>query len=110
MELLRAAALTDAGGSQPPLTNFRAIEQTVPRQMGARWQKLYVAISFWDCWIAEAEFGFPTNILLRRNEWAPLARALAADLNADRDITHPQIVGIADLANTANLIRTRSRP
>jgi hypothetical protein len=108
-ELVRVAVMSDSGDVQAVSKNFRTIEQSVPRLLGRRWRKLYVAIGFWDCWIAEADRGFPQNVLVGRNEWAPLARTLAADLLADRNVTHPQILAIADLSNSVSLIRTNPR-
>lgn len=104
--LTREVALAENGDSAKLGIGFRAIEQAIPRLLGGRWRKIYVALGFWDTWLAEAERGFPDNLFLRTAQWAPLARVVADDLLADRDISNAQVLGIADRTNTLNLVRS----
>jgi hypothetical protein len=103
--LKREAMLADAGDVSKLGTGFRTVEQAIPRLLGSRWRKLYVGLGFWDAWLSEAENGFPNNFLLEEEHWAPLAAIVAEDLLADRDITDPRVLGVADKTNTVNLVR-----
>lgn len=105
MVLTQAADLSDRPDFTKLAANVKVIEQATPKLPYKRWRKIYVALGFWSCWIAEASQGFPANALVSRHDWPRLARLLAEDLQHNRDITEPQIRAIADLSGTYGTLR-----
>lgn len=98
--LARGAELADQQSTSNLAAGYKEIELAMPRLPYKRWRKLYVALGFWTCWIAEADEGFPENALVSRDDWPRLARILAEDLQNGRDVSDPQIRAIADLSGS----------
>jgi len=70
---------------------FDALERAFPRQESADLTKLYVALTFWDAWIEARNLGWQSTGNIRQHEWPQLARDIAADLTADREITSARV-------------------
>ncbi len=100
LALTRGADRADQHDFTKLAAHFKEIKQAAPRLPYKRWRKLYVALGFWACWIAEAEQGFPVNALVSGDAWSRLARLLAEDLQHNRDVSDPQIRAIADLSGS----------
>lgn len=69
------------------------IETLLPRRRdaGAKYDKLFAAFDFWDYWCFAAEHDFVPEEWPTQDEWPVLARSIASDLRADRDISHPDL-------------------
>lgn len=65
---------------------FDATERDLPRGDAAELVKLHIALTFWDSWIDARNRGWPSGDPVSKAEWPRLARAIAADLTAGRDI------------------------
>ena len=67
---------------------FDATERDLPRGDAAELTKLRIALTFWDSWIDARNRGWPTGDAVAKAEWPQLARIIAEDLSAGRDIAH----------------------
>jgi hypothetical protein len=75
---------------------FDGIERLFSRGAAPELGRLLVALSFWDGWIDARNNGWP-NGPIALGEWPELARGVAADLEAERDIAAPLVLARFDL-------------
>jgi hypothetical protein len=75
---------------------FDAIEYRFPRGTAPELGRLHIALTFWDGWVHGRNHGWPPGPIATA-EWPQLARAVAADLEADRDLTTPAVLAHFDL-------------
>jgi hypothetical protein len=75
---------------------FDAIEHQFPRGTAPELGRLHIALTFWDGWVHARNHGFPSGPV-KMGDWPRLARAVAADLEADRDITDETVLKQFDL-------------
>lgn len=75
---------------------FDAIEYRFPRGTDPELGRLHIALAFWDGWVHARNHGWPPGPI-RLDEWPRLARAIAADLRADRDLAEDQVLTHFDL-------------
>lgn len=68
-----------------------------------RYQKLVVAIQFWDAWILARNTDWLEYEHIPEASWGELASGVAADLLADRDISDPRVRAAFDLTSTLEL-------
>jgi len=66
---------------------FDTLERAFPYGSNRELVKLRIALTFWDGWIDARNRGWQTTRGIQPNEWPALARGIAADLVADREIT-----------------------
>ena len=76
---------------------FDAVERHFPRGTAPELARLHVALAFWDGWIDARNHGWPAGPIAP-GDWPELARGVASDLEADRDITAPGVRARFDLA------------
>jgi hypothetical protein len=100
---LRAdAAAHDAERFDAIGRRFDDVERRFPRGAAAERGRLHVALTFWDGWIDARNNGWPDGSIARL-AWPRLARAVAADLEADRAIADPLVLARFDIAANARL-------
>ena len=75
---------------------FDAIEYRFPRGTAPELGRLHIALTFWDGWVNARNHGWPSGPIETR-DWPRLARSIAADLEADRDITDETVLKYFDL-------------
>ena len=68
-----------------------------------RYQKLVVAMQFWDAWILARNTDWLEYEHIPEQTWGELADSVAADLLADRDIADPRVRAAFDLTATLEL-------
>lgn len=68
-----------------------------------RYQKLVVAVQFWDAWILARNTDWLEYDHIPEVTWGELANNVAADLAADRDIGDPRVRAAFDLTSTLEL-------
>ena len=100
---LEDAVAHEAGRVDAVGRRFDAVERTLPRGSGAELTKLRVALTFWDGWIDARNSGWPASINIARAEWPQLARLIASDLTADRDITDARVLALFDVVANPSL-------
>ena len=75
---------------------FDAIEYRFPRGTEPELGRLHIALAFWDGWVHARNHGWPPGPI-GIAEWPRLARAVAADLQADRDLAVDEVLAHFDL-------------
>jgi hypothetical protein len=75
---------------------FDAIEYRFPRGTEPELGRLHIALAFWDGWVHARNHGWPAGPI-RADDWPRLARTVAADLEADRDLTSGLVLAHFDL-------------
>jgi hypothetical protein len=75
---------------------FDAIEYRFPRGTEPELGRLHIALAFWDGWVHARNHGWPPGPI-EIGEWPQLARSVAADLQADRDVGSQEVLAHFDL-------------
>ncbi len=94
---------------------FDDVERVLPHGGPPELGRLRVALTFWDGWIGARNRGWPPISSIAKKEWPVLARIVAADLEADRDVTDMRVVARFDvgrrplLGNRAEVLAARTR-
>jgi hypothetical protein len=94
-ELLNDAAAHDAGRFDE--IGRRAERMHLPRVGPPELTKLRVALSFWDKWTDARNRGWQAGGNIDRGEWPMLARRVASDLAADREISDARVRAHCDV-------------
>ena len=68
-----------------------------------RYQKLIVALKFWDAWILARNTDWLEHDHIPEALWGTLALRVAADLDADSEISDPRVRSAFDLTSTFEL-------
>ena len=96
MHLREDAAAHDAERFDAIGRRFDEVERRLARG-DAQLGRLHVALAFWDGWIDARNNGWPAGPIARE-AWPDLARAVALDLESDRDIATPVVLARFDIA------------
>ena len=98
---------------------FDSFEHAFPEGDDASLIDLRMALTFWDAWINARNHGWQPTAGIQQGEWAALARGIAADLTARRDIADARVRELFDARNPgqadrvkllAGRLRVRSEP
>jgi len=85
---------------------YMDLQSTLRHGGDQRYQKLIVALNFWDAWILARNTDWLEHEQIPEFLWPALALVVAADLDADRDITDPRVRRAFDLTATLELPRS----
>lgn len=96
---------------------FDRLEHEFPTGTAPELGRLHIALTFWDGWIDARNNGWPRGPIALA-DWPVLARRVADDLAADRDITDPMVLSRFDVVAHPRLnervqtlaARLRARP
>ena len=81
---------------------FDRLEHDFPVGTAPELGRLHIALAFWDGWIDARNNGWPRGPI-DSSQWPTLARSVADDLAADRDITNPLVLARFDLVANPRL-------
>jgi hypothetical protein len=81
---------------------FDRIEHQFPTGTAPELGKLHIAFAFWDGWINARNNGWPRGPIALK-EWPALAESIAADLQADRELSSPVVLANFDVVAHPNL-------
>jgi hypothetical protein len=81
----------DAGQFDAVGRRFDWLEHRFPRGTAPELARLHIALTFWDGWIHARNHGWPSGPI-GVDDWPGLARSVADDLAADREITNPKVL------------------
>jgi hypothetical protein len=93
---------------------FDALEHRFPRGTAPELGRLHIALTFWDGWVHARNHGWPPGPI-KIDEWPRLARTVADELAADRDIrdskvlTHFNLVAHPNLNERVQILAARLR-
>ena len=85
--LLQAASEHEAGHLSGIETSYDTLDAMLPREAGPEFDKLFIALNFWDGWIDARNHDWQYYEGIRAEDWPRLARSLVEDLKADREIS-----------------------
>lgn len=100
-QLRRDALLHEAERYDEIGRRFDAVEHAFPSGSAPELIKLRVALTFWDAWIDARNLGWPSSGI-EKASWPLLARAIAEDLGADREISDPAMRARFDFAGSSS--------
>lgn len=81
---------------------FDRLEHEFPTGIAPELGRLHIALAFWDGWIDARNNGWPRGPI-DVAQWPALARSVADDLAADRDISNPLVLSRFDLVANPRL-------
>ena len=100
---LRANALDHEAGRYDTIgRRFDRLEHEFPTGTAPELGRLHIALAFWDGWIDARNNGWPRGAIAE-GDWPTLARSVADDLAADRDIQNPLVRSRFDLVANPRL-------
>jgi len=92
LHLTGDAAAHDGGRFDEIGRRFDAVERSLSHEkLAGELGTLRLALMFWDAWIDARNRGWQPTRDIQAAEWPALARGIAADLLADREITDPRV-------------------
>lgn len=98
--LKRDAALHRLGQAERIGLGYAALRAALLTRGNQRRQKLGVALDFWDAWITARDTQWVQYDHIPPTLWPTLGLIVAADLDADRDITDQRVRMAYDLSMT----------
>ena len=81
---------------------FDRIEHQFPTGPAPELGKLHLAFAFWDGWINARNNGWPRGPIALK-DWPVLAETIAADLQADHELSSPVVLANFDVVAHPNL-------
>jgi hypothetical protein len=99
---LEGAARAHEIGDLPAISmGYDHLDAELPRNAGPDFDKLHVALEFWDGWIDARNHEWLYYPGVAAGDWPRLARAIADDLKQDRDITDKRVLERFDFRRRA---------
>ena len=100
---LRLNALDHEGGRYDAIGRvFDRLEHEFPVGAAPELGRLHIALTFWDGWIDARNNGWPRGAI-GVADWPTLARRVADDLEADRDISDTTVLTQFDIVANPRL-------
>ncbi len=87
-----AARAHEAGNLSAIEEGYDDIDALLPRDRGSEFDKLFVALNFWDGWIYSRDHEWRYHKGIKARDWPELARTIVEDLRNDRDITNERVL------------------
>ncbi len=95
---LETAAEAQEAANLPAIeTDYDALDEVLPRGEGPEYDKLHIALNFWDGWIDARNHDWQYYEGIGEHDWPQLARLIASDLRADREPQEKRILQHFDL-------------
>jgi hypothetical protein len=101
--LVTDATAHEAGRFDAIGRRFDSFEHRFPTGADDEVTELRIALTFWDAWIDARNHEWQTTARIQPAEWPALARAIAADLQAERPIANASIRARFDAVSHPNL-------
>lgn len=68
------------------------MDASVARVADNLWDKIFIALQFWDGWIDASNHDWQYYEPIMAADWPMMAREIAMALRADREITNPVVL------------------
>jgi len=91
-----AASAHEAGNLDLIEVGFEEFDELLRREADAEFEKLQIALDFWDGWIDARNHNWHYYEGISASDWPRLARSVIRDLSEDRDISDERIVKLFD--------------
>ena len=95
--LLRDAEFHESGYFQRVGENYDEYDAELPRTDDPRFDKLHIALNFWDGWQDSRNHDWLFYKGIEKDDWPRLARTIIKSITADQDITESLILEHFDL-------------
>lgn len=105
--LVTDATAHEAGRFDAIGRRFDSFEHAFPEGDDASLIDLRMALTFWDAWIDARNHGWQPTVGIQQEEWAALARGIAADLTAKRDIVDARVRELFDARSPGRADRVK---
>jgi hypothetical protein len=105
--LVTDATAHEAGRFDAIGRRFDSFEHAFPEGDDASLIDLRMALTFWDAWIDARNHGWQPTAGIQQGEWAALARGIAADLTAKRDIADARVRDLFDARSPGRADRVK---
>ena len=86
---------------------FDGFEHAFPEGDDATLIDLRMALTFWDAWIDARNHGWQPTAGIQQGEWPGLARGIAADLTAHREIADARVRELFDARSPGRADRVK---
>jgi hypothetical protein len=97
--LTRDATAHETGRFADVGDGFDNLDGQLPRNHNAEFDKLFIALNFWDGWIDARNHDWRYYKGIGQADWPRLARSIASNLSQDREITDPLVLAHFDFRN-----------
>jgi hypothetical protein len=87
----------EAGRYEEVGAGFDDLEAALPRGHGPEFDKLFIALNFWDGWIDSRNHNWLYYKGIEQSDWPVLARSIVKSLEADQEISGPMVLRHFDL-------------
>jgi hypothetical protein len=91
-----AAEAHERGGVAMIDAGYDEIDAILPRGAGPEYDKLHIALHFWDGWSDARNHEWRYYEGIDQGDWPILARGIAADLTANREIQERRVLAHFD--------------
>ena len=90
--LTRDAIAHESGQFRDVGEGFDNLDYELPRNQGAEFDKLFIALNFWDGWIDARNHDWKYYQGIKQADWPRLARSIASELSQDKEISDPLVL------------------
>lgn len=84
---------------------FDVFDQNLPRASGPEFNKLFLALNFWDCWQDARNHEWRYYKGISQADWPQFARMIIKDIEEDKDITSSIILEHFDFKPSVGIIK-----
>ena len=90
--LTRDAVAHEVGRYQDIGRDFDALDYSLPRDGSPQFDKLFIALNFWEGWIDARNHDWNYYEGIKESDWPGLARQIVKALADDGEITEPAVL------------------
>ena len=90
--LRHEAGAQEQGRPEQVGSAFDEFDANLPREGGPEFDKLHIALNFWDGWIDARNHDWQYYKPIRQQDWLRLARSIAAQVEADEQVMEPLVL------------------
>ena len=101
-ELGRDVEVHESGRYQDVGAGFDNLDTALPRDQGPEFEKLFIALNFWDGWIDSRNHNWLYYDGINQSDWPVLAKRIIKSLEADEEIDDPMVLHHFDWRNREN--------
>ena len=97
----RDIAAHESGNYEQIGVDYDELDGRLPRGTGTEFDKFFIALTSWDCWIDARNHEWQYYPDIARSDWPNLAKEIVKSLSEDKEITEPTVLAYFDLRNVS---------
>jgi hypothetical protein len=82
----------EAGRYEEVGAGFDELDGALPREVEPEFNKLFIALDFWDGWIDSRNHNWLYYKGIEQSDWPVLAKRIVKSLEADQEISEPMVL------------------